>query len=125
MKKIEWKKHNFFKSFVYAFEGMIYSFSTQPNAVVEVCIGIFAVTCGFIFKISNIEWLVLCLTIASVLCLEILNTAVEEAVDLITSQKNEKAKHAKDCAAGAVLFASINSVIVGLIIFLPKFIALF
>jgi diacylglycerol kinase len=72
-----------------------------------------------IFKISKIEWLILCITITLVLFGEFINTAIETTVDLYTEEKNEKAKIAKDVAAGAVVLTSLNAIIVGIIIFVP------
>jgi diacylglycerol kinase len=75
---------------------------------------------GIITKISSIEWLILVITICLVLYAELMNTALENTVDLITEEFNEKAKLAKDISSGAVLICAIMSVIVGIIIFLPK-----
>ena len=72
------------------------------------------------FKISYIEWGILTITIFLVLITETLNTAIEKTVDMITKEYSEEAKVVKDISAGAVLFSAIASVIVGIIIFLPK-----
>lgn len=82
--------------------------------------GILAFILGWIFKISSQEWFDLIIVIASVLILELINTAVESIVDMISPEIQPKAKIAKDVSAGAVLVASAASVAVGALIFLPK-----
>ena len=81
------------------------------------------ITCiilGIILKLSALEWIILTIVIALVISAELFNTTIETVVDMITKEKNEKAKLAKDVAAGAVLVLAIGSVVVGLIIFIPK-----
>ena len=73
-------------------------------------------------KISKIEWIICVILFALVISAELINTAIETIVDMITMEKNEKAKIAKDVAAGAVLVNAIGSTIIGLIIFIPKII---
>jgi diacylglycerol kinase len=108
------------RSFYFAFCGLGYLFRTQRNARIELAIGMIACGLGVRLHLSAAEWSVLVLTIACVLILEGLNTAIENVVDLASPEIHPKAKIAKDLAAGMVLVAAIASVIVGLIIFLPK-----
>ena len=78
------------------------------------------VIAGFVFHITPVEWCI-CLTLFGlVMALEMVNTAVEAVVDLVTEERHPLAKIAKDTAAGAVLIAAIMAAIVGLIIFVPK-----
>ena len=77
---------------------------------------------GIYFKVSKVEWAILLLTSASVLTLELVNTGIERCVDLVTKEYHDLAKAAKDIAAGAVFIMSIFSVIIGIVIFLPKII---
>lgn len=80
---------------------------------------ILVVIAGAVFELSVTEWCI-CITLcAFVMALELVNTAVEAVVDLVTEEKKALAKIAKDTAAGAVLIAAIASVIVGLLIFIP------
>jgi diacylglycerol kinase len=74
---------------------------------------------GSFFNISQIEWLILSLTIGMVITVELTNTAIEEVVNSFTDQIHPSAKKAKDVAAAAVLVSSITAVIIGLVIFLP------
>lgn len=120
MEKRKWQTENFWKSFKCAIAGIIYSVKTGRNLIIQVCFALFAIVLGIFLKISKIEWAIIIFTILFVIFAEILNTAVETVVDLVTEEYNEKAKIAKDVAAGAVLISAINSVAMGLIIFLDK-----
>ena len=107
------------RSFYFAFAGIAYLFRTQRNAWIELAIGIVACAVAGWLGITRAEWGVLILTIACVLILEGLNTALEAAVDLASPQLHPLAKTAKDVTAGMVLIAAIASVIVGLLILGP------
>lgn len=124
MKKTKWSTKNFFESLKYALDGVKYVFNSQRNIWIQSVFAIIVVGLGMFFKISAIEWLVLSITIFLVIFAEFINTVVETTIDLITEEKNEKAKIAKDVAAGAVLITAINSIIVGLIIFAERLINL-
>ena len=82
------------------------------------------VAAGFFMKISMTEWCICLILFGLILSLELVNTAVEAVVDLVTEEKKPLAKIAKDTAAGAVLIAAIMAAGVGLIIFVPKILAL-
>ncbi len=75
---------------------------------------------GILLKISLIEWMICIILFGLVISLEYVNTAIESAVDVATTKYSKKAEIAKDTAASAVLVVSIVSVIVGLMIFIPK-----
>jgi diacylglycerol kinase len=113
--------HSLLKSFGFAFEGIKTEFKKGRNFRIQILIGTLAIILGAIFQISPTEWFDLILVIASVLILELINTAVEAIVDMISPEIQEKAKIAKDVAAGAVLVASIAAVFVGAFLFIPKF----
>ena len=81
---------------------------------------ILVIILGIVLKISRIEWIICIILFGFVISLELVNTAIETTVDLITQEKNPKAKIAKDVSAGAVLIDAITSAIIGLIIFVPK-----
>src|SRR5436189_312507 len=107
------------RSFYFAFVGLAYLFKTQRNARIELALGIIACGIGAWLKISRTEWAIIAFTIALVLILEGLNTAVEAAVDLSSPQFHPLAKAAKDLAAAMVLIASLASLAVGLLILGP------
>ena len=108
-------------SFRYAFNGIKYTFNNSRNFKIQVIFAFFSLILGSIFKLDKSDYLILLVTIFSVLILEILNTSIESLVDLVVKKKfSNLAKITKDCAAGCVLLASINSVIIGLYLFIPK-----
>lgn len=106
-------------AFGYAFAGVWYLFRTQRNAQIHVLVGTCVVALGWLVGLERWEWLVLVLTIGLVLFAEGVNTAIEAAVDVATSQHHPLAGIAKDVGAGSVLLCAIVSVIVGCILFLP------
>lgn len=115
-------KSSFYKSMGYAIAGIDYTLCHERNFLIEIFMAIMVTVFSFILKVSLLEWLILLLTIALVLALEMINTAIERTVDLATKEYKELAKVAKDVSAGAVLLMSIFSVIIGIVIFLPKLI---
>lgn len=112
------------RSFGFAFAGLGWMLRTQRNAQIHVAITCAVIIAGFALRVSVAEWLALILSIALILALEALNTAVEAVVDLVSPQPHPLAKRAKDVAAGAVLLGAIGVAIVGAIVFLPKLLAL-
>lgn len=117
-----WKNQNFFKAMKNSINGILYTLKKERNIKIQIIISILVIIFGFLFKLNLTEWLILTITIFIVIIAELVNTAVEVTVDLITEEYNEKAKIAKDISAGAVLMSAINSIIVGIIIFCPKLI---
>ncbi|HEY9906162.1 MAG TPA: diacylglycerol kinase family protein [Thermosynechococcaceae cyanobacterium] len=108
-------------SFRYAWAGISYAFQTQRNFRVHVFLGILAIGMGFWLRLAAVEIAVLGLTIGAVLALELLNTAIESVVDLTVKQTyHDLAKIAKDCAAAAVLIASLVAIVVACTLLIPK-----
>lgn len=107
-------------SFNYAIEGIIYSIRTQRNMRIHMVLAILILTACFFFDITKIELLILTITITMVIVAEMVNTAVESAIDATTNYYHPLAKIAKNVAAGAVLITAINAVLVGYIIFYDK-----
>jgi diacylglycerol kinase len=114
-----------FRSFGYAFEGVAYILRTQRNARIELVVGFAAVLLAAWLGVSAVEWAVLVLTIAFVVGLEWINTALELAVSLASPEANPSAKAAKDVAAACVLLGAFASVLVGLLLFAPRLLAKF
>lgn len=125
MDKIKEHRHALIKSFEYAAAGLRGILVQERNFKIQLFIGFFAVILGFVVNLSLSEWLDLVIVITLVLVFELINTSIEEIVDLVSPQYQDKAKIAKDVAAGTVLVASIGSVIVGVLLFLPKVFAFF
>ncbi len=117
---------NVLQSLRYAFSGIMYTFKNSRNFRIQVLFALFSLALGSILQIDKSGFLILIVTIFSVLILEILNTSIESLVDLVVRKKySNLAKIAKDCSAGAVLLTSINSVIIALYLFIPKINLLF
>ncbi len=110
-----------FKSFIYAFQGLLYFFRTQHNAWIHLFAALLVIFFGFYFDLSNTEWCLIIVAIGFVFTAEILNASVEALVDLISPKYNKQAGRIKDLAAGAVLIAAITAAVIGIIVFLPKF----
>lgn len=111
---------NLLVSFKYAWAGLRYAFITQRNFRIHTIIGTLAISLGIVLQITTVQMAIIGLTIALVMVLELLNTAIESVVDLTVKHTyHELAKIAKDCAAGAVLISAITSVIVASLILLP------
>ncbi len=108
------------KSFNHAFRGLSIVVKTQHNIWIHFIIAIITMAFGLFFNISNIEWLVIVLTIGLVLITEILNTALEIDIDLTSPTYHPYARDTKDVASAAVLISVIIALIAGLIIFIPK-----
>ena len=108
-------------SFKYAFNGINYVLITSRNFKIQLIFAVTTLIIGFLLQISISNYMILIPTIMSVLILEILNTSIESIVDLVVKKEfSSLAKISKDTSAGAVLLASINSVIIALYIFVPK-----
>ena len=117
---------NILISFRYAFSGIKYTFENSRNFKIQVLLAFFSLVIGYVLRLGTSDYLILLVTIFSVLILEVLNTSIESLVDLVIQKKfSNLAKISKDCSAGAVLLASINSVIIGLYLFIPKINLLF
>lgn len=117
---------NFFsgrlKSLVYAARGFLKLILTEHSIMVQSSIAILMTILGFYINISKTEWLFQILAIGIVLSIEGLNTAVEKVCDFIHPDYHDKIGFIKDIAAGAVFFAALTAVIIGLIIYIPYFI---
>ena len=112
-------------SFKHALDGIKVAYTSQPNLKIILFCTFLVLIFSYYFSLSKFEWLIVILTCFMVMVAEMANTAMEATVDLITSEWKEEAKFAKDVTAGGVLLSVIGSFIIGLVIFLPKVIALF
>nr|WP_106779996.1 diacylglycerol kinase family protein [Lysinibacillus timonensis] len=108
-----------FKSFGYAIQGIITSLK-QQNMRIHFASGMIVILLGLITGLTTTEWLIIILTIALIIGAEMINSAIESVVDLASPNIHPLAKQAKDIAAGAVLIFALVSVIIGLLIFIPK-----
>ncbi len=113
------------QSFGYAYWGLKTAFKNEPNFRIHLTAGTVALILAWLWGFSKFEWLFLLFTICFVLILELFNTALEAIVNLVSPQIKPHAKIAKDVSAAAVLLAALMAAIVGLVLFLPRILALF
>ncbi len=119
------KSNNLISSFKYAMQGILRAFKTERNLKIHASMMMIVVILGVIFKIAVWEWITCIILFALVIGAELLNTSIEEMVNLLSPEIRVHAKYAKDIAAGAVLIFAIASAIVGAIIFIPKILVYF
>jgi diacylglycerol kinase len=117
-KKFSWRERS--NSFGYAWQGIKALFRTEHNAWIHTGVAVAVIIAAIFLKVSRVEAVVLVLTIAFVFVTEILNTAIEKTMDLISIERHPKIALVKDLAAAAVLLSAIAAVVIGIIIFLPK-----
>lgn len=121
---MEKKSTNFFtrrlKAFVYAFKGLVILIRTEDSIKVHFFVTVIAIIMGFFFNINPTEWILQLLAIGLVIVTESLNTAIEKIADYINPNFHLKIGEIKDIAAGAVIFAALIAVIIGVIIYIPK-----
>ena len=117
-------KENFFenrvKSVGYALRGALLLVRTEASIQVQLFVAVVVTVAGFYFDISSTEWILQILAIAMVLGIEGLNTAIEKISDFVQPEYDSKIGFIKDISAGAVMLVSFASMIIGLIIYLPK-----
>ncbi|WP_348799886.1 diacylglycerol kinase family protein [Flavobacterium adhaerens] len=110
------------KSVKYAFLGAVKLITTEHSIMVQFSIGILITIAGFYYQISTTEWLFQTMAIGLIMSIEGLNTAVEKIADFIHPNYHERIGFIKDIAAGAVFFAALTAIAIGLIIYIPKLI---
>ena len=116
------KNKNFIDAWKKALSGIWYAIKTQRNIKVQLCIAVVVIICAIIFKLNIAECMFLTFATMLVIITEMVNTAIEEAVNLSTKEFHPIAKIAKDVAAGAVVLAALNAVIIAIFIFVSKII---
>ncbi len=107
----------FLKSFVYAFRGIATAVKTQRNFRFHIIAMIYVIAFSLFYDLTKSEYAILILTFAAVISLELVNTALENAIDLCSPEYNKLAEISKNCSAGAVLVSAIAAVVVGIFIF--------
>ena len=107
------------KSFGHAFEGLLHALRFNQNLRIDFVVALIVIVLSILLHTTTLERLILGLVILLVISSEMINTTIEEMVNLITQEHRREAKIAKDVAAGMVLIAAIGSIIVGVLIFTP------
>lgn len=113
------------KSFGYAFEGLEHAYKYDQNLRIHFFIAILVIIASIVFRVNPFEMGILGIMILLVMVTEMINTAIERMVDLITKEHRADAKIAKDVAAGMVFLTAAGSLVVGVLIFLPHILKLF
>jgi diacylglycerol kinase (ATP) len=111
------RRNRLIKSFGHAYTGIVHALATQRNLRIHWCIAMLTLTATIVWNVSITDILAVFLSIGLVIGLEMVNTAVETTVDLVTSDYHPLAKIAKDVGAGAVLIAAICTFLIGILIF--------
>lgn len=115
----------FFKSIKYSLDGLYYAYRYEQSLWLHGFATILAIILGIIFKIKLSEWAIIFIALGSILALELINTAIEAAVDLTTTKIHPLAKIAKDCGSAASFIMSIVAIVIALFVFGPYLTAIF
>lgn len=113
------------KSFTYAFEGVIHALKSDQNLRIHFVIAVVVIVVSLYFHVTPFEMGILGVMILLVIITEMINTAIEKMVDLITKEHHAEAKVAKDVSSGMVFVAAVGSIVVGILIFTPYVLKLF
>jgi diacylglycerol kinase len=125
MKEQKFSIMNRIRSFIPAFNGLKILIKEEHNSRIHLLAAILVLIASILFRISAIEWIVVIFAIGLVFVSEIINSAIENITDFISSEKNDIIKKIKDLSAAGVLISSFTSLIIGLIVFIPKVSKLF
>ena len=109
------------KSVGFAVKGALKLITSEHSVMVQTSLAVLMTVAGFYFKIDRYEWMMQILAFGLVLGVESLNTAVEKIADFIHPEYHERIGFIKDIAAGAVMFAALAAMAIGLLIYVPKF----
>lgn len=114
------KNKNFYTAMGHAIDGVVRAFKTERNLRIDYIIGLFVLIASLFFDFTKTEFACLCLTIGFVIFSEMINSTVEYVVDLITDKYDDRAKAAKDIAAGGVFVSALVAVVVSYFLFVDK-----
>lgn len=112
------------KSFKYAFQGLISLIKDEPNARIHIFASLVVIISGVFFELTSFEWIGIFFSIGFVLSAEAFNTSIENLADFISPERNNAIKKVKDIAAAAVLVSALTAFIIGLIVFGPKLVGM-
>lgn len=115
----------FFKSVRHALEGIHYALNSDQNLIIHFFAAVIVILVAVLLQVTPFEMGILGVTILVVISAEMVNTALEKMVDLITKEHRAEAKIAKDISAGMVLISSVGASVIGFLIFLPYILRLF
>ncbi|MGE5543742.1 MAG: diacylglycerol kinase family protein [Bacillota bacterium] len=116
------KSQNFYDSLRNAIRGVVYALASQRNMKIHLVATLLVLGAGLFFELNMVEWSLIILTITAVWATEILNSSLEELVDMISPQYDERAGRVKNLSAGAVLVTALGALLIGIMIFGPRII---
>ena len=114
----------FVKSFGYSMDGLKYAYKYEQSMLIHVIATIGVIGANFFFHVTGMEWLVTLLSIGMVLSAELINTAIEAVVDLVTLEIHPLAKIAKDCGSAATFVLACMAGAIGFVVYIPHIIEL-
>lgn len=121
-------KYKGFKAFLYrfkySFDGLVYAYKNEQSIWIHAVCSFVGIILGILLRITRTQWNILLITLAVILSIELLNTAIEAVVDMVTPEYNKLAKVAKDCGSAATFVVSITGAIISATIFIPRIINL-
>ncbi|MGL4951916.1 MAG: diacylglycerol kinase family protein [Mycoplasma sp.] len=113
-------KQYWFKKFIYAFKGIFSAIKEEKSMVVHLFVAIATIGLSIGLKISAVSWIGIIVSICLVIATELINTAIENLVDLVSFEYNINAQKIKDTSAAATLVTSICAIVIALLIFIPR-----
>lgn len=115
----------FLASIKFSFEGLIYAYRYEQSLWIHGILSLFTIALGIIFQIKLSEWAIVFIALGVILGMELINTAIEATVDLVTLEKHPLAKIAKDCGSAASFVMSFVALVICLFVFGPYFMRVF
>ena len=115
----------FFRSIKFSIEGLMYAYRYEQSLWIHGIATIFSICLGIIFQIKLSEWAIVFIALGVILGMELINTAIEATVDMITLERHPLAKIAKDCGSAASFIMSLVALVIGLFVFAPYFMEVF
>lgn len=109
------------RTFKYSMDGLIYAYKNEQSMLIHAIATVFTVVLGFIYSLSLTEWAIVFIALGVILASELINTAIEAAVDLCTLEIHPLAKIAKDCGSAATFVLTLVSIVICLFVFVPHF----
>ncbi len=115
----------FLMSWKNSFDGWAYAYKNEQSMLIHAVCTILTIILGIVFKIKFSEWAIMFIALGFILGMELINTAIEAVVDLVTLEIHPLAKIAKDCGSAATLTATLVAMVISLFVFGPYFLELF
>ena len=114
----------FAKSFGYSLDGLKYAYKYEQSMLIHVIATIAVIIANLLFRVTGMEWLITLLAIGMVLAAELINTAIEAVVDMVTEEIHPLAKVAKDCGSAATFVLSVMAAAIGFVVYIPHILEL-